>query len=275
MRSEAIGPRTWLLLALAGWAVLAWLLALAGMGSRIVPLPDDPGLVQALPALPAPAPERLGPLSQYAEISGRPVFAADRQPHPFYLEGQGGEQADKGFNYVLTSVLITPRVRLAILQAPGEGSAASAVSVKLGDAPPSASGWRLTELEPRRAVFEGPEGQRTLELRVFDGHGGEAPTQLTSAQPQAQPPRQPLRQESAQGRPVDPSAPPRERRSPSDTQVRGAPAAAAADAAATAADAEAAPQTTEQQMQAIRERIEARRRQMREQQNSGAPGTTK
>jgi general secretion pathway protein N len=275
VRSEAIGPRTWLLLALAGWAVLAWLLALAGMGSRIVPLPDDPGLVQALPVLPAPVPERLGPLSQYAQISHRPVFAADRQPHPFFLEGQGGEQADKGFDYVLTSVLITPRVRLAILQAPGEGNAASAVSVKLGEAPPSASAWRLTELAPRRAVFEGPEGQRTLELRVFDGQGGQAPTQLTSALPQGQAPRQPPRQASTQGRPVDAPAPPRERPSSSDPQVRGAPASTAADAAAAGADAAAAPQTTEQQMQAIRERIEARRRQMREQQNSGAPGTTK
>lgn len=270
MRSEAIGPRTWLLLAVAAWAGLTWLLALAGMGSRIVPLPDDPALAQALPSLPGPAAERLGPLEQYSEIIRRPAFAADRQPHPFFLEGQGGEQGEKkGFDYVLTSVLITPRVRLAILQSPGEGGPASAVRVKLGEAPPAASAWHLTELEPRRAVFEGPEGQRTLELRVFDGQGGEAPTQLTSAQPLGQSQNAQRPNVVAQGRPVDPP-PPRDRPSPSDTQVRGAPPAVNADAADPAP-----PQTTEQQMQAIRERIEARRRQMREQQNSGAPGTTK
>ncbi|SEK45698.1 general secretion pathway protein N [Pseudoxanthomonas sp. GM95] len=269
MRSETLGPRTWLLLALAGWAVLTAVLALAGMGRRIVPLPDDPGLVQALPALPAPAPERLGPLEQYSEISRRPVFASDRQPHPFYLEGQGGEQASKGFDYVLTSVLITPRVRLAILQSPGEGGPASAVRVKVGESPAASPGWRLAELEPRRAIFEGPEGQRTLELRVFDGQGGEPPTQLASQQngaaQAATPPIPPPPARSG-------NTPPRERPSPSDTQGRGAPPSA--DAADPAPPAQA-PQTTEQQMQAIRERIEARRRQMREQQNSGAPGNTK
>ncbi len=271
MRSESLGPRTWLLLAVAGWSVLTAVLALAGMGSRIVPLADDPALVQALPALPRPAPERLGPLQQYSEIVRRPVFAADRQPHDFFLEGQGGEQAGKGFDYVLTSVLITPRVRLAILQSPGQGGPASAVRVRLGDAPPAAPAWHLTALEPRRAVFEGPEGRRTLELRVFDGQGGQPPTRLAGAQPQGQRPAQsgPGAATPAAGA-GSAQTPPRERPSPSDTQVRGAPPAANPDAA------EPAPaQTTEQQMQAIRERIQARRRQMREQQNSGAPETTK
>ena len=31
MRTDAIGPRSWLLAALAGWAILAWVLALFGM----------------------------------------------------------------------------------------------------------------------------------------------------------------------------------------------------------------------------------------------------
>ena len=42
MRVEDAGPRTWLLAALAGCALVAWLLAVAGMGGRIEPLPDDP-----------------------------------------------------------------------------------------------------------------------------------------------------------------------------------------------------------------------------------------
>ena len=58
MRTDAIGPRTWLLAALAGWAILAWLLALFGMGGNIRPLPADPALVQALPQLRPPATER-------------------------------------------------------------------------------------------------------------------------------------------------------------------------------------------------------------------------
>lgn len=265
MRSEAIGPRTWVLLALAGWAVISAGLALSGMGGRIAPLPDDPDLVQPLPALPASTPERLGPLDQYTGINTRPVFTADRQPHPFFLEGQGDGQASKGFDYVLTSVLITPRVRLAIVQPPGEGGPGSPVRVKLGEALASSPEWRLAELEPRQAVFDGPQGRRTLELRVFDGQGGTPPASLAGLHPapasttQVPPPGAAATPAPHVQQP-GPVAPP-----------GNAPAPANADAAAQAQ----AEQTPDQQMQAIRARIEARRQQLREQQNSGAPGSTK
>ena len=77
MRTDAIGPRTWLLVAVAGWALVAWLLAVAGMGGVIRPLPADPSLVQALPQLRPAAAERLGPLDQYTQMSARPpTFAS-------------------------------------------------------------------------------------------------------------------------------------------------------------------------------------------------------
>ena len=41
MRLSDAGPRTWLLATVAGWALLAWVLALVGMGGRIGKLPDD------------------------------------------------------------------------------------------------------------------------------------------------------------------------------------------------------------------------------------------
>ena len=50
VRVDSAGPRTWLLATLAGWALLAWLLALLGMGGRIAPLADDPALLQPLAA---------------------------------------------------------------------------------------------------------------------------------------------------------------------------------------------------------------------------------
>ncbi|TAA28713.1 general secretion pathway protein GspN [Pseudoxanthomonas winnipegensis] len=267
MRSDALGARTWLLLVVAGWALLAWLLALGGMGSAIAPLADDPALAQRLPALPAQVPERLGPADQYAAIGQRPVFAPDRQPHPFFLEGQGEQAANTGFDYVLTSVMITPSLRLAILQKPGDGGPESAVRVRVGEAPAGAPAWHLTELEPRQAVFDGPEGQRTLALRVFDGQGGQPPTALTTGgrpppagMQAAQPPR---------AAPVSP-APSAQAQNPARNAAQAS--ASAADAAGTPAQqapAEA-PVTPEQQMQAIRERIEARRRQLREQ-GGGAP----
>ena len=82
VRTDAIGPRTWMLAAIAGWALLAWLLALFGMGGSIRPLPDDPALVQALPQLRAPAAERLGPLAtvlrdrRAAAVFGKPPARA-------------------------------------------------------------------------------------------------------------------------------------------------------------------------------------------------------
>lgn len=250
MRADAFGPRTWLLAAVAGWTVLVALLAVFGLAGRITPMADDPALEQALPKLPAPVPERLGPLSQYAEIAARPMFSENRQPQPFYIAGNG-EAAAPGFDWVLTSVLITPQLRLAILQSPqgGEG-----VRVKLGEAPAGQSGWRLAELQPRSAVFEGPEGRRALELRVFDGSGGVPPTQVGSAGPPVAPP--------PAGRVTGgPSAP-----TPTATNMP-VPAATPSPPETPAAPA----MSTEEQMEAIRKRIEARRAQMRQQGQSTPP----
>jgi len=171
MRVEGISPRTWLLGTVAGWALVLWVLALAGMGSRVAHLPDDPSLVSRLPQLaPAPA-ERLGPLAQYANITAHPLFSTDRQPQPFYLTKEGDEDAQPAFDYVLTSVLITPVLSMAIVQ-PSEGG--DSVRIKLGESADAQPAYRLTTINPRSAVFEGPDGPHTLELRVFDGTGGES-----------------------------------------------------------------------------------------------------
>ena len=63
MRLDSVGPRTWLLATLAGWALLAWLLALLGMGGRVSSLADDPALMQSLPQPQPSPPARLGPLA--------------------------------------------------------------------------------------------------------------------------------------------------------------------------------------------------------------------
>ena len=176
MRFDSASPRTWLLAATATWAVVSLLLAVSGMGSRIAQLPEDAQLVPALPALPKALPERLKPLEQYAEIVNRPLFADDRRPHAFSLQPQGEGEA-KTFDYVLTSVMITPTFKMAIIQPP-DGSSAP-LRIKLGEADASLPNWRLASLDARSAVFSGPEGERQLELRVFNGVGGEAPTAVT------------------------------------------------------------------------------------------------
>lgn len=241
MRVDAIGPRTWMLGAVAAWAVLVWVLALAGLGGSVGPLPDDPSLAAELPQWRAPAAERLGPLPQYAAVGERPLFDEERRPKPFFIEGAGGADAAPASDFELSSVLITPTLHMAILQ-PAQGG--EPVRMKLGEANEALPGWRLTELAPRSAVLEGPEGRRTLELRVFAG-SGEAPAR--AAAPAVS----------------DAATPP----------ANAAPATGAPPQTAPKPPvAEAPPMNSEQQMQAIRQRIEARRRQLREQQQQEQAG---
>lgn len=256
MRVDSVSPRTWLLATLAGWALLVWILALSGMGGNITPLPDDDSLAQRLPVPPKPPAERIGTLAQYSETGSRPLFSEDRRPQPFSLQPEGEVPQEPSFDFVLTSVLRTPGLQMAIVQPSAGGDS---VRMKLGEAPDDAKGWRLVELHARSAVFEGPEGQKTLDLRTFDGNGGEAPTAV------ARPPQDATtRPEGSQTpRPGQvPVAPPPIKPAPavSPTPTVAAPAAPAAPAAVAPA---AAPMTPEAQMDAIRKRIEARRAQLR------------
>lgn len=258
--------RTWLLAVVAAWAVLTALLALFGLGGRISPLPADPALVQALPRLPVNPPERLGALDQYADVGARPLFSEDRRPKPFFLSGEAA--AAPAFDLVLTSVLITPSLRLAIVQ-PAQGG--EGLRVKVGESPTGFAGWRLAELDPRRAVFEGPEGRRELELRMFDGVGGQPPTQVIGDPPTV-PPAAAVMPPAAPGGHATggnqaPVAAPTVVQQPAPGQ--GAAPVAVPAPASTAPTVPAA--TTDQQMEAIRQRIEQRRAQLRQQQAQPTP----
>ncbi|MFE0502182.1 hypothetical protein ACFW0P_15530 [Lysobacter soli] len=279
MRLDDAGPRTWLLATVAGWAVLAWLLAVFGMGRHAQALEADPGLLRPLPNARPPAPQRLGPLSQYAAIAQRPLFSQDRLPKPFFLQGEGeGEGQQTAFDYVLTSVLITPTLKMAILQ-PADGS--ESVRVKLGEVPESHPAWRLTSLDARSAVFEGPEGRREMTLRVFDGNGGQQPTAVATAPGtnRQQPVGVPVPpaaanaaaanaarpgNASANARPAGNGTP--SNRNANNTQTPAPPPAPE--------PSENTPMTPEAQMEAIRKRIEARRAQMRQQQSEQPPAQT-
>jgi general secretion pathway protein N len=262
MRIDSFGPRTWLLAALAGWALLAWVLALFGMGGQIRPLADDPSLVNALPKLPQQTPERLGPLAQYSEIAARPLLSQSRKPQPFFIQGQEGGEQPQTFDFVLTSVLITPRLQMAILQ-PTQGG--EGVRLKIGEAPESAQGWRVTEIHPRSVVIEGPDGPRTLELRVFDGLSGQPPS-ASPATPGSGPPVQP---------PATAVPPPPSTSAVMTTPSRPMPVPPAGTAGPAPAPGSQpqveSPMTTEQQMEAIRQRIEARRAQLRQQGQAPPP----
>ncbi|MBO9878381.1 type II secretion system protein XpsN [Xanthomonas sp. D-99] len=264
MRLDMIGLRTWLLVTVVGWALLVCVLAVAGLGKRVEPLPDDPALVQRLPTLPAPAPERLGAFEKYSEIAAHPAFAEDRLPHPFFLSGNDGSSAASTVR--LTGVLLTDNFKMATLTLDPQDS----VRVQLGGE--AVKGWRLLALQPRSATIEGPSGTQTLELHVFNGQGGQPPTAnaaargaATGAQPVPPPdaaalatPQPPQPQPVAPGQQQQPGgqAPPTVPPQRSD-------------------GAQEAPRPSDDQMRAIRERIEARRRQLQQQRQSGStPGQT-
>ena len=263
MRVDSASPRTWLLATLAGWALLVWLLALFGMGGTITPLPDDASMLQRLPTPPKPPAERIGNLAQYGETGTRPLFSEDRRPQPFSLQPEGETPQEPSFDFILTSVLQTPGLQMAIVQ-PTDGG--GSVRMKLGEAPEEAKGWRLVELHPRSAVFDGPEGQKSLELRTFDGNGGEAPTAVAQAPTQTG------------GRPAgDASSPtptlplptkPQPGAAAAAPSPRPVPAAPTAPTTATTGQSTTGQPTTttpEAQMDAIRKRIEARRALLRAQ----------
>ena len=235
---ERAAAKTWLLAALAAWALLLWLGALLGMGSHLRATP-----VLAAEPLPQPTavqPARIGPLAQYSEAASRPLFTQDRRPRSFIAttpEGEGDAAAqNQTLDFILTGVLISPQVQLAILQPQGGGESQR---VRVGKSPEGVSGWQLLSVEPRRAIFAGGGGQVTLDLRTY-GDAGK----------------------------------PEGRRSADAGIVANSVANAVVEATAAAhaaAVAVAVPQNDQARIEAIRQRIEARRAQQRAtSQTSGA-----
>lgn len=282
MRIDATNARTWLVAAVGGWALLFALLSLAGLGSRIGTLEDD-GVVAApigpAPGNAAPAP----PLSSFDEVAARPLFSGDRRPHPFFIDPQDeGEGTGTGFDYVLTSVLRTPDFAMAILQPTGGGES---IRLKVGEGPPEASNWLLDSVDARSVVFNTPEGPRTLELRVFDGTGGQPPTPMTptpppdgqsTAQAASRPPATPVQAaRNAAGAAARAAGNGASQQPGGDAQAgNGQPRGAAGQqaTAVTGSDGSATPEATpaagpsEAQVEAIRRRIEERRARLRQQQ---------
>ncbi|HVQ33820.1 MAG TPA: hypothetical protein VMS49_07750 [Lysobacter sp.] len=247
MRLADAGPRTWLVASVAGWALLVWVLSLLGMGQPIARLDDDPALLRKLPAQAPAQPERIGPLDQYAETGTRPLFSEDRRPQPFSLQPQGEGEPAQAFDFILSSVLITPGLRMAIVQPAAGGES---IRMKLDESPAEAQGWRLIDVEPRAATFEGPQGQKRLDLRTYNGTGGQAPTRKSAAVVPVQPPM-PIEMQDA-----DENAAPAPPAEPAQTANNKPPT--------TGSSLPETPMTPEAQMEAIRKRIEERRAQLRQ-----------
>ena len=243
---EALRPATWLCGAVAAWCLGLLLLAFAGLGGRVGPHPGDPALGPPIPELRfSESAQRLGAATDYLAVGDRPLFNPDRRPAPVAI---ANTEQQAPFNGVLTSVLITDTLRMAIFS---EENGQVSKRVRLGDTVPGTS-WRLATLEPRRAVLEGPEGQRVLDLRVFDGQGGAAPTPVATI---------------VEDKPDTPGVPAGAGQAASSNPPSLVQQASQAEAESQRSAADQA------QIDAIRARIEARRAQLAEQQakNNNAP----
>jgi general secretion pathway protein N len=229
-------PMTGVLAATCLWAVTVLAMAIFGLGGRNELHKDDPGDVPPIPDVKlAPVAPRLGQASEYTEVGERPLLIDTRRPVPVGpVTGEGTTEID----VALTSVLITPRLQMAILT---DNQGGASRRVRVGDLVAGTS-WRLVSVAPRSATLEGPSGQRTLELRVFNGEGAGQVVQPVVAEGTPPPP-------TPEGAP-DPNA--------AGPQPVPPPPANAVPAPAPADNL-----TQEQQIEAIRRRIEARRAQMR------------
>lgn len=256
MKREPLSLRTGLLLALAGWAAATWLATGFGLGGRL-PAASDAGDAQAaLPALPALAAERMAGADSYRVVSERPLFAEDRKPRPYLL---GGSEATASAALRLTGVLLTDDFSMATFTTEQGRSLRLRLN---GDA---VDGWQLVALEPRQATVIGAAGSQVLELAVFNGQGGEAPTALRGAN------GAPPATGTVAPSPVPPPPPAPAQQLPAPRATDGNVAAPPPAAAAASPAPPASNGPSEAQMQAIRERIQARRRQLQQQQQPSPP----
>jgi general secretion pathway protein N len=234
LMQKSFDAKTLTLLAVAAWAAALLIAAALGLGGRFTTMPLDAAAAKPIPDFKlTPASATMGAVEQYAAVGQRPLLNFDRKPSP--IAAAPGDSSASEVDVMLTSVLRTPQLQMAIFR---ETQSGVSRRVRLGEIM-EGSGWRLTELDERSAVLEGPSGQKAMDLRVFDGKGGEPVTALSAPAQAAQNP------------------------------VVQAPQAAPAPVAAvrpvvtsTAETTDGQAMTQEQQIEAIRQRIAARRAQM-------------
>lgn len=232
MSATSLRLMTLVLAVICGWSVVVLLVVEAGLGARYSLHPEDPEQIAVPPSLRLNrAQSALEGVDAYAVIAERPLFNADRRPLPAAADGAAPppEVAAAPLDVLLTSVVLRGETQLAQFT---DRTSGVSQTLKIGDAlAGEQSAWKLVELAPRGAVFEGPSGRVNAELRVFDGQGGEPPT----------------------APPVAAAVPSAESGQPQQVEQQDAAAPAADDA-----------QSPESRAEMIRRRIEERRRQMRE-----------
>ncbi|MBD8526446.1 hypothetical protein [Pseudomarimonas arenosa] len=219
------------------WSVGTTVVVYSGLGARYSLHPDQAIEPSDVPAVRLERNQAgIEQLERFAMIGERPLFNPDRRPIPpeeAAPDDKAGPVESVPLNVVVTSIIITKNDQLAIVTDP---NTKKATPVRVGKSlEGDQSAWRLVELTPRSAVFEGPGGRSGLDLRVFDGQGGEPPTPVS------------IPQSSASAQASNTGANPEKEQQHAANEANDAGA-----------------ETPESRAEQIRRRIEERRRQLRE-----------
>lgn len=165
-----------LLGAIAGALALLAIAQQAGVGSGYRTLAAEaPADVPRFTGLERES-QKLAEFSEYGDILAQPLFNESRAPEAVAETGEPGEDAGASaspLNVALTGVIITPDVKIAFVR---DNATNEVRRVKLGNPlEGEQSGWKLVELKPRGAVFEG-EGLGKQEVELTTDTRGAAPT---------------------------------------------------------------------------------------------------
>lgn len=164
-----------------------------GLGADYI-LPEPRGAAPAAPLSLKRDAFKLPVWADYAVVLDHPIFNEDRKPTPVGdVAGQEGKPeaaVAQPLNATLTSVIITPQMRMAIVKnnVSGESEVIRVGRTLAGDQ----NGWKLVEISPRGATFEGQGlGRQALELAVNEAGAGSGGGVMKAA-PAAPDPNQPV-----------------------------------------------------------------------------------
>jgi general secretion pathway protein N len=151
-----------LTLILAGACGVLFLLALAlqiglGRGYSWLPAEVDASAVGA--AAIDRTPFKLAAETEFAATQARPLFNEDRKPTPDEPSDESGapQPPSAPLNVALTGVVLTPELRVAMVQDKSKGNAS--VALKEGmPMPGDQGGWTLARVNPRSAIFRETSG---------------------------------------------------------------------------------------------------------------------
>ncbi|MCV4286458.1 hypothetical protein OH708_00925 [Pseudomonas capsici] len=147
------------LMCAVGVLVLLWLFILYGFGSQMKWAEINPSPQLPATALPSVRESEPPPsLNQYAKVWSDPLFTPGRVPDSLNFAPEPVRPVPPLAGYVLTGVIITQQLSVALLKA----NTGEVFSLKKGQLLPN--GWRLDQVSERQVELIYEQNRQTLEI---------------------------------------------------------------------------------------------------------------